>query len=337
MAGRTKQCVNVAFIGGGLVAELHARAVKACDAAKLVGVFDTAPAAGKRFARRHRVCAYRSLDELLNDGSVQAVHVLTPPEAHLDTAMAALIAGKHVLVEKPVSHKAGDIRKIMRAAERRGCLAVPAHNYIHAPSLQRAKRLIDDGSLGPIAAFWMMYNMVHDRSQIKKYGSILRVVCVHHAYSLLYLLGRPRRVTAMATRAPHVPDVPHLAQVAITCNMPDGVIANLWASFAANDMTNAPWHVIYKLLGTNGGVNYSWDEAHTADRVPHRGSGSGMLGYVDSFRYEVDHFITRCILEGDAPLSTMSDALDALRIIEAAERAVRTGTTVQVKYDKPRR
>ena len=218
----------------------------------------------------------------------------------------------------------------MRAAERAGRTCMPGHNYLYVPALRRAKELIEEGKLGPVAAFWMLYNLFHDADLIRKYGSILRVVCVHHCYSLLYLLGRPERLHCMAVPGVHAPGVPDPAQTAITCRMPDGALANLWASFAATDPTNDPWLVQYKVLGTRGGVSYSWNEAvYQEDGGP----GFGMPGYVDAFRYEVAYFVEQCVLGGESPLSTLGDALDALRMVEAAERSAAHGREVTLRWE----
>ncbi len=257
--------------------------------------------------------------------------MLTPPAGHVPSTLAALEAGKHVLLEKPVADTADAIRTMIAAAERADRLCVPAHNYIAVPTLRQTRRLIDEGKLGDIAAFWMMYNQYHGPDLIEKYGSIYRVVCVHHAYSLLYLLGRPKRVTSIGHAGVHAPDMA-IAQTTINCDMPSGAIANLWASFASNDPTSDPWHVHYKVLGTRGGTSYSWNEAQYEDDG---GPGFGMPGYVDSFRHEVDYFVNQCVLGGQPPLSSMQDALDALRIVEAAERANAAGAAVTVNYDEP--
>lgn len=322
--------IGIAFAGGGLVAELHGRAVAACPRARFVGVFDPNEAAAEARVAQLGGKVYADLNELVADPAVDAVHVLTPPEGHLPSTLAALAAGKHVLLEKPVAETAEDIRIMITAAEASGRLLVPAHNYIHAPSIIQTRRLIDEGKLGEVAAFWFTYNLFHGRDLVKKYGSIYRVMCVHHAYSLLYLLGRPTRLMSMGRRGVHARDVDEPAQTAIVCEMPNGAIANLWASFASGDPTNDPWHVLFKVLGTRGGTSYSWNEAcYEEEGAP----GFGMPGYVDSFRHEVDFFVNQCVLGGAAPLSTMHDALDALRIIEAAERASDEGRTVEVVYD----
>lgn len=322
--------VGIAFVGAGLVAELHARAVGACARARFIGAYDPEPGRAKALTARHGGREFRSLKELVGDADVDAVHVLTPPEGHVSAALAALRAGKHVLVEKPVAQRAADLHRLMRAAERAGRTCMPGHNFIYVPALRRAKALLEAGRLGPVAAFWMLYNLFHDADLVRKYGSILRVVCVHHCYSLLYLLGRPERLTCMAAPGVHAPDVPAPAQTAITCLMPDGALANLWASFAAVDPTNDPWLARYKVLGTRGGVSYSWNEAvYQEDGGP----GFGMSGYVDAFTCEVSYFVERCVIGGEPPLSTLADALDALRMVEAAERSASHGRTVALRWE----
>jgi predicted dehydrogenase len=128
----------------------------------------------------------------------------------------------------------------------------------------RAKRLIESGKLGKIASLWILYNIFHSERAATVYGGVLRAVCTHHAYSVLYLLGRPRKVTAVASR---VRD--QIAgceeQAMVVCELEDGAIANLWSSFAVDDPTNDPWSVVYKILGINGGVSYSWNEAQFTD------------------------------------------------------------------------
>ena len=325
-----KRKVGIGFIGGGVVSELHARAVRSCAEARFVGVYDLKGSRAKALARRFRGRSYKTIDELLADPDVDAVHVLTSPEAHLSSTVAALNAGKHVLLEKPVADRVSEIRKMIRCAEKNDRLLVPAHNYIYVPSVRRAKRLIADGSLGKISAFWMMYNLYHGEDLIRKYGSIYRVVCVHHAYSLLYLLGRPVRVMSIGSPGVHCRSETVPSTVSITCEMPDGAIANLWANFASNDITNDPWSVLYKVLGTKGGVCYSWNEAQFEDKT---GPGFGMPGYVDAFECEVDYFVNQCILQGRPPLSSMQDALDALRIVEAAERSAKSKAgMVEMEY-----
>jgi len=193
------------------------------------------------------------------------------------------------------------------------------------PSIQRAKRLLDKGSLGAIASFWFVYNIYHSEKVASRYGGVFRAVCSHPAYSLLYLLGCPRRVMAAASTV-HYKKLTCEDQVMMVCEMPGGTLANLWCSFAANDLSNDPWTVVFKLLGERGGLTFSWSEAQFMDD---RAPGWGFPCYEEGFANEIDHFIARCILKGEPPLSSLDDALDALRFIEAAERSVRLKRSVE--------
>jgi len=276
--------VGIAFAGAGIVAEMHGRGVAANQNATLAGVYDPDAAKAAAIAAKFggRVCD--TLEDLLADPSVNAVHILTHIQNHVATAVACLNAGKHVLIEKPVASSRDEIAILQEAAKRSGCVCMPAHNYIYVPSLQRAKRLVESGKLGKIASLWVLYNIFHTEEVAALYGGVLREVCTHHVYSLLYLLGRPRRLSCITSRV-HYEKLQCEDQAMITCEMADGAIANLWCSFAASDPTNDPWTVIYKILGTKGAINYSWNEAQFEDNG---GPAWGMPCYEEGFVEEIE-------------------------------------------------
>ncbi len=309
--------VGVAFIGAGNVAEMHGRGVAANPQAELIGAYDPDRTRSAALIERFGGRVFDTIDDLLAEPRVQAIHVLNPGKYHVETALKSLQCGKHVLVEKPVAETEAELTALQDAAQAAGRVCMPAHNYIYVPSLRRARRILDSGKLGRIASAWIVYNIFHPEEIAAIYGGVLREVCVHHVYSLLYLLGRPRRLMAMTSRV-HYDQLECEDQAVIVCEMPDGAIANLWCSFAAADPTNDPWTVVYKILGTRGGITYSWNEAQFEDRG---GPAWGLPCYEEGFTGEIDHFIARCILGGEQPLSTLEDARDALRILQAAERS----------------
>jgi predicted dehydrogenase len=322
--------IGVAFIGAGIVAEMHGRGLAATPGARLAGVYDPNAAQARKVAKKFGGRVYKNLDDLLQDATVQAVHVLTPTQQHVPISLKVLQAGKHVMVEKPVAMTIAEIRQLQAAAKKYGRACMPAHNYIYVPSLQRARRLISDKKLGRIAAMWILYNIYHSDKIAAQCGSgVLRAICIHHAYSLLYLLGRPARVWATVSNAAHK-TLKFEDQASITCEFSEGAIANLWCSFAVDDPTNDPWTVVYKILGDRGGLNYSWNEAQFDDQG---GPAWGLPCYEDGFRGEIDHFINHVIRRNEAPLSTLNAAADALHLIEAAERSAANGKRETVRYD----
>ena len=321
--------IGVAFIGAGIVAEMHGRGLAATKGARFTGVYDPAASQARKIAKKFGGRIYKNFKELVEDKNVEAVHVLTPTNLHVSTALKAMQAGKHVLVEKPVAMTVKDIHSLQAAARKYGRVCMPAHNYIYVPSLLRARRLITEGKLGQVAVLWILYNIFHTDKIASQHGNVvLRAICIHHTYSLLYLLGRPKHVTATLTNAAHK-QLKFLDQAAITCELSNGAIAHLWCSFAVDDPTNDPWAVIYKILGTRGGLTYSWNEVQFDDNG---GPAWGLPCYEDGFRGEIDFFINHAIRQNEEPLSTLDDAIDALKIIEAAERSASTGKKQAVSY-----
>jgi predicted dehydrogenase len=322
--------ITLGLIGAGIVAAgPYRKALERLTTVQAQGVFDPDTAKASALAETLKTKVYADLDSLLEDPAIDAVAVLSPNHLHVEIALRSLAAGKHVLIEKPIAESVEEIDRLEKAATQAGKICMPAHNYIYNPSLIRAKRLISEGHLGTIASGWILYNIFHTEEIARRYGGVLREVCVHHAYSLLFLLGRPEKVSAQISRV-HYQELTCEDQAMLTCTMPGGALVNLWASFAASDPTSDPWTVVYKILGTNGGLAYTWDDARYNDTG---GPAWGIPNYLDGFYHELEFFAHQAIANAQAPLSTLHDARDAIRIIEAAENSVaKAGASVEVQY-----
>ncbi|SDY61289.1 Predicted dehydrogenase [Amycolatopsis xylanica] len=91
-----------------------------------------------------------SLEEVLADPAVHAVAIATPAATHLPVAMAALEAGKHVLVEKPLAANYADGRKLVEAADSRGLKLMLDHTFCYTPAVRHLAEIIAGGELGTI-------------------------------------------------------------------------------------------------------------------------------------------------------------------------------------------
>ena len=91
-----------------------------------------------------------SLDDVLNDDSVHAVAIATPPSTHESVALAALDAGKHVLVEKPLADSYVAAERIVNRADELGLTLMSDHTYCYTPSVQKIRDLLADGTLGDL-------------------------------------------------------------------------------------------------------------------------------------------------------------------------------------------
>jgi predicted dehydrogenase len=91
-----------------------------------------------------------SFDAILDDDEVQAVAIATPAASHFPLAMAALDAGKHVLVEKPLTSDFADGAKLVQAAQDRGQVLMCDHTYCYTSAVQELRQLVHSGRLGHV-------------------------------------------------------------------------------------------------------------------------------------------------------------------------------------------
>lgn len=321
---------GITFVGAGMVAELHHQALASVEELSLVGVLDLDQRRGGERADAWGVRAFTSLDELLGAPEVEAVAVLTPPESHTEIALAALSAGKHVLIEKPMANEPQEIERILAAAGDR--VVMPGHNYAYIPEFRRLARLARGGELGTVRALWITYAIAHPEEIASAYGGVLEEVMVHHAYLALSVLGPPESICAgvaePAWESHQVED-----QAWATWVYPGGVSAHLFASFAVGDESADPWTFVVKALGTSGSASMSW---RTGSFRRALGSLSvGIPAYEESYEHELRAF-ARAISTGAQPDSAAGDALVAARLLVASYEAARERRTID-RHENGRR
>lgn len=142
--------IRAGIIGAGYIATWHADAIKATPGVRLAAVCDVSRGAAEGLAAGHGAQVFTDVAELLASGTVDAVHILTPPHLHRDLAIQCLEAGVHVLVEKPVATSAAEVAEMRVAAESAGKLFAAGHNFLGIPAYQRLKAMMQAGDLGRI-------------------------------------------------------------------------------------------------------------------------------------------------------------------------------------------
>ena len=103
------------IVGCGMISRFHAKALEEIRGAELVACFDEFPKSAKKFADETGCKAYDTLGEMLADPAVRIVTICTPSGAHMEPAVAAAKAGKHVVVEKPLEISLKRCDKIIKA------------------------------------------------------------------------------------------------------------------------------------------------------------------------------------------------------------------------------
>lgn len=302
--------LRVGFLGAGTVARLHADAVARTPGVRLVAVHDPQRDRAAALGRSHAALEVPDAESLIADDGIDAVFVLTPTATHVALAHQCLDAGKHVLIEKPVAEDPPAIRDVARHAQRVGRVGLPGHNYLHLPECHRLLRQVADGRLGRLRALFITYTIAHPESLAAHYGGVLAEVMVHHAYVALAILGRPDRVYGGVSR-PGWQQLTTDDQAWMTWEYANGALAQLFASFAVDDLSPNPVTFAVKALGTRGSATVNWNSVTTASNGPFR---LGMPLYEETYRHQCAAF--RDVIVSEAPpVSTLEDAAQAAEIV----------------------
>ncbi len=158
--------LNTAIIGAGFMGRVHTEGVRRLGNVEVVAVAGSSDASAKKFAESMGIPKstgdYRTL---LDDPSLDAVHVLTPNALHHPMSMAALRAGKAVLCEKPLTMSSAEAKEMLKLAEKKNLAHAVCHNLRYYPVVQHVRQLILSGELGSIlhvqgtySQDWLLYD-----------------------------------------------------------------------------------------------------------------------------------------------------------------------------------
>ncbi|HPM81479.1 MAG TPA: Gfo/Idh/MocA family oxidoreductase [Candidatus Anammoximicrobium sp.] len=201
------------IIGCGMIANFHCKAVADIRNAKVAACFDMVPAAADRLAAQVGCRAYHDLHAMLADPAVDVVTICTPSGAHMEPALAAAKAGKHVIVEKPLEVTLKRCDAIIRACEAAGVTLATIFPSRFHESAQLLKRAVDQGRFGRLTigdayVKWYRTQQYYDSGAWRGTwaldgGGALMNQAIHSVDLLLWLMGPVVEVTAHTATLAH--------------------------------------------------------------------------------------------------------------------------------------
>lgn len=154
----TEKPIRLLILGTGGMANTHAENFAAIPGVELVAGVDPRPDPLAAFCKTHAIPrGFANLEEALAWGEFDAAANVTPDAAHCPTTLPLLLAGKHVLCEKPLATNAGDAATMQRAAALAGVVNMVNLSYRNVPALQKAASLVRDGAIGAVRHFEASY------------------------------------------------------------------------------------------------------------------------------------------------------------------------------------
>ncbi len=201
------------IIGCGMIANFHCKAVADIRNAKVAACFDMVPAAADRLAAQFGCRAYHELDAMLADPAVDVVTICTPSGAHLEPAVAAAKAGKHVIVEKPLEVTLKRCDAIIDACDKAGVTLATIFPSRFHESAQLMKRAVEQGRFGQLTigdayVKWYRTQQYYDSGAWRGTwaldgGGALMNQAIHSVDLLLWLMGPVAEVAAHTATLAH--------------------------------------------------------------------------------------------------------------------------------------
>lgn len=333
--------IQIAVLGAGHWGPNLIRSFHTHTASEVAWVIDRDPARLELVRVRYpdvRVSADPA--DALGDPAVDAVVISTPTVTHYQLASAALRAGKHVLVEKPISSRAEEADELCALADSMGRVLMVGHVFLFNNAIRRVKDYLDEGRLGRLFYISMVRtNLGPIRMDVNASWDL----AAHDVAIANYWLG----TAPVAAAAQGGSWINQGIEDAVFANLfyPDEIMVNLHVSWLSPRKVRDITVVGERGMLTFDDMNLSeplrfYDKRVTDDRTP---------GFVDTFasfrtsiregdihiprvgigeplKAECDHFL-ECIAFGKRPLSDGRSGAAAVRVLSALERSLRNGGT----------
>jgi predicted dehydrogenase len=324
---------RIGVVGLGYWGPNVARNVAGSPRAELAWLCDCSPDALAAAADRHpQARTTASYEELLEDPELDAVAIVTPVSTHYELAVAALEAGKHVLVEKPLAASSAQAADLIEFAAERSLVLLPGHTFLYSPPVVKVKELLDAGALGDI------YFVSLSRVNLGLHQPDVSVVwdLAPHDLSILsfWLGGMPTEVSAFS-RSCVLPETPDVAFVNLRFGA--GTIAHLELSWLSpvklrrtsivgsekmvvyDDTSNEPIRIF------DAGAELPTPETFGEFRLTYRTGDivSPKIDAMEPLALEVDDFCA-AILDDTETRSSPRLGYEVVRTVEAIERSLQT-------------
>src|SRR5450759_234792 len=280
------------------------------------------------------VNATTEFEQVLNDDTVDAVVIATPITTHYPLAKAALLAGKHVFVEKPMTTTADEAMELIDLADKAGLTLMVGHTFVFSPPVRKVKELIDSGELGEI------HFITSTRVNLglhQKDASVVWDLGPHDLSIIYYWLAETASSVHVTGRGCVTADNPDVAFINLC--FPSGVVASIEVSWLApmklrrTVVVGSRKMLLYddtesveKVKLYDHGVSFKDPETFGEFQLSYRTGDilSPKLATTEPLFAEATHFL-ECIQSGQRPITDGLAGLCVVASLEAAERSLLHG------------
>ncbi|GLS87417.1 inositol 2-dehydrogenase [Cypionkella aquatica] len=325
--------LNVALLGAGRIAGVHATAISTNPGSRLVAVADINTAAADKLAVQYGATA-RSIDVILADSSINAVLIATSTDTHSDLIERATAAGKAVLCEKPVDLSLARAQACQKVVAAYGRPVMIGFNRRFDPNFAALKTAVDAGEIGKpeLLSITSFDPAPPPVAYIKVSGGLFRDMMIHDFDMANFIMGTaPFAVTAVGSSIvdPEIGAAGDVDTAVVTVTYADGRIAVIKNSRRAV----YGYDQRLELLGSTGLLQAQ----NMLENTVVKSTAAGVTGakptyfflerYMPAYAAEWAAFVQAVESGSDLPV-TLADGVAALAMAEAATVSLRTGNPV---------
>lgn len=327
--------LNIAIIGAGRIGQVHAKTVATHPEARLALVCDPFGDAAETLASRYGARSCQDAEDVFADPGVDAVVVGSPTPLHIPHLLAAAKAGKAVLCEKPI---ALDIRDVQAVQAELDSLTTPVmfgFNRRFDPSFAAVRQAVLDGRIGDLEQLTIISRdpAAPPVEYVKVSGGIFRDMTIHDLDTARFFLGDIVEVHAVGQNLdPAIEEVGDFDAAVVTLRAASGAVATI----INNRHCASGYDQRLEASGRDGALLAENVRATTVRLSNAEVSDAQepyldffLERYADAYRLELSAFI-EAVESGTPTPTTVSDAVEALRLAEAATESARTGLAVTV-------
>lgn len=306
---------------------------------ELKGVFDAMPAAREAVAGEYSVQAYRSFDDVLADKDVRLVVVATPTRYHKELAIAAVQAGKHAVVEKPMAMNAEEALAMIEAAERAGVILTVHKNRRWYAEFRTARKIIENGLLGRVFSIEKRNGWPppaggeHEtwRSHKEMGGGVLNEMGSHHVDQILLLVPSPVERVLCTTKNVFTRETEDFYRLSLW--FADGTIAQM-ETYQTAYLPQAMWYV----MGEQGTLISEHDNNWGKMTLVRWADGLRMTMHPDPLEggtEEAGRFfytaLANSIQDGTELAVKPREVLRVMQVLDAARQSAASGEVVHMR------
>jgi predicted dehydrogenase len=332
-AAHAARTTGVAVVGCGYWGPNLVRVFSGLDGAEVRAVFDADVGRAKQLTRRYPAvrCAER-FRQILDDPEIHAVSICTPVRSHNELATAALRAGKHVMVEKPLTDSVETAERLVELADRMGRTLQVDHTFIYSGAVQKIRSIIDSGALGDL----LYVDSVRVNLGLFQHDvSVLWDLAPHDISIIAHLIDqKPRWVSAVGST--HYGD--RESQAYVTLKFNESLMAHLHVNWLApvklrsTLIGGSKRMIVYddlepseKIRVYEKGVTLNGGPERRASALVDYRVGDMFAPYIDKTEplQRVCESFIEAIRTGTPPLTDGRAGLEVVRILEAAQESIR--------------